>query len=364
MLQQAHYTYDPAGRLASITTDGFPAISYLYDGAGRVVQKLYGGDTPANASVVASISYDDRSRLARIEFSGKDLNSPLLLTYEWDAASHLTRRSWNGGKQRYEYDAGGQLLKVIDDTGGRTLEAYRYDLAGNMLEKSIDGQRTAMTYNAANQLVKAIHLPEDADTEGKSPEELEKMGREVLTYSYDKAGRMLGAGGQPTSTYGWLDKVTEITQPDGSKTILSYWPDGQLASRKSAGSGLGSGSASSIQQVSYHPEKSAGESFLWDGLALLKRNNTVYVIEPHPSGGVPVASHPVGRPDRITWHLNDLLGTTLATVEGGNVRLAHLTAFGQPLKLGADTPTTPSQPAARAQPTLPSPQQVQKTTIK
>lgn len=361
VLQQAHYTYDNAGRLASITTDGFPAISYRYDGAGRVVQKLYGGDNPENASVIANIGYDARSRLARIEFSGKDVNPPLLLSYEWDAASQLTRRSWNNEAQRYEYDPGGQLLKVLNDKTGQTLEAYRYDSAGNMVEKTIDGQRTAMTYNAANQLVKAIHLPEDADTEGKSPEELEKTGREVLTYSYDKAGRMLGPKGQPTSTYGWLDKVTELTQPDGSKTTLTYWPDGQLAGRKTSGSPI---HADSIQQVSFQSAPSADDSFLWDGLALLKRNDTVYIIESHPSGGVPVASHPVGRPDRITWHLNDLLGTTLATVDRGTTRFAKLTAFGQPLKLAASgSAASAAQPDATTQPTVPSPPSIPRTTI-
>jgi hypothetical protein len=52
-------------------------------------------------------------------------------------------------------------------------------------------------------------------------------------------------------------------------------------------------------------------------------NDTIYIIEPHPSGGVPIASHPVGKPDELTYYLNDMLGTTLATVEKGTRRCAR-----------------------------------------
>ena len=34
----------------------------------------------------------------------------------------------------------------------------------------------------------------------------------------------------PKYTYGWLDKLTSLTLPDGGKAIHTYWPDGLLAS--------------------------------------------------------------------------------------------------------------------------------------
>ena len=90
-----------------------------------------------------------------------------------------------------------------------------------------------------------------------------------------------------------------------------------------------------------------------DGLALLKRNDTLYLIEPYPSGGVPIASHPVGKPAEITYHLNDLLGTTLATVGPQGVHFSALTSFGQPLKAAAvDSPATPSGPVTPTNPVL------------
>jgi hypothetical protein len=93
-----------------------------------------------------------------------------------------------------------------------------------------------------------------------------------------------------------------------------------------------------IQKVSNKSVKSADEQFFWDGLALLRRNDTIYIIEPHPSGGVPIASHPLNRPDELTYYLNDMLGTTLATVDGPATHFASLTAFGQPLKLAGQIP--------------------------
>ena len=95
--------------------------------------------------------------------------------------------------------------------------------------------------------------------------------------------------------------------------------------------------------------RSSSETFLWDGLALLRRSDTIYVIESHPSGGIPIASHPVGKPEEVTYHLHDLLGTTLATVGPAGVNFSRLTSFGQPLKAapGGGSPGTaaPSSPA-------------------
>ncbi len=45
-----------------------------------------------------------------------------------------------------------------------------------------------------------------------------------------------------------------------------------------------------------------------------------------------IASFPKDNPKDITYYLNDLLGTTLATVNGSTKQFAKLTAFGRPLK--------------------------------
>jgi YD repeat-containing protein len=398
ILQQTEQTYDPSGNLSAILTDGVPAISYRYDAAGRPVQKTYGTPKNGKPAMTTDIGYDSMGHLARMEFKGGKLTAPLLLTYEWDEGDQLTRRTWNGRTHRYEYDRSGQLLKVIDDGSQSVLEAYTYDKAGNMLTKLILGQLTAMTYNAGNQVVKSCDLgqadPKTIATLPKSPDALEKLAKTTLTYTYDKAGRMLGTGSQPANTYGWLDKLIATAQPGGGKTTHSYWPDGQPAAITaglvpSSPTSRAANPPSDIRNLisairnpqsdihnpqsdihnpqsdihnpqsdihnpksDIHNPQSPSESFLWDGLALIRRNDTIYIIEPHPSGGIPIASHPIGRPDEITWHLNDLLGTTLATVGPGGVRFAALTTFGQPLKAPSDgggltpagSPPAPARP--------------------
>ncbi len=343
--QQTEQTYNPEGRLTGILTNGIPAISYRYDFVGRPVQKTYGLAKNGRPALTVDIGYDSSGHLGSMTFLGGRLTSPLELIYEWDPADQLTRRTWNGQTLRYEYDPSGQLLKVIDDSDQSVLEAYTYDLAGNMRTKLLNGQLTAMTYNAANQLVKALDLgPATVQTVAslpKNPEALEKLAKSSLAYTYDRAGRMLGTGHQPQNTYGWLDKLTALALPDGTTATHTYWPDGHLAEIRSGDLTVPSSPSSS----------SSKETFLWDGLALLKRNDTIYIIESHPSGGIPIASHPVGKPEEITWHLNDLLGTTLATVGPAGVNFSRLTSFGQPLKsssssssLGADTPSSPTNP--------------------
>lgn len=307
-IQQTDYTYDAGGRMASIISNGQPIITYAFDAAGRPTLKTFGN------GMSASLFYDSSGRLARVSFSGGPVGGPLDLSYQWDSASQLTSRTWNGNTQLYTYDPSGQLLKVTDAKTKAVLESYAYDKAGNMIEKIIAGQKTAMTYDAANQLSSSISPGGDG-----SP------SRPTSTFTYDRAGRLISSTGGPTRTYGWLDKVVRLESPGSDPVRFTYWPDGQLAAKRKP----------DLQKAS---SSSAEETFLWDGLALLRRSDTIYIIEPHPSGGVPIASHPINKPDDLTYYLNDLLGTTLATVEGSATKFASLTAFGQPLKLDTEIP--------------------------
>jgi YD repeat-containing protein len=208
-----------------------------------------------------------------------------------------------------------KVLNVIDEKTTEDLEAYAYDKAGNITVKTIQGQKTTMTYNAANELASAS-----------------MAGVGTITYNYDKAGRLLSYSGGPTNTYGWLDKVVKTTDAHGSSVALTYWPDGQLAAE---------GSAATFSKAAYIPGEPDTEHFLWDGLALLRRDDTVYISEPHPSGGAAVASHSVGSDNEIT----------LAVVRGNQIVFENLTSFGQLRRPAQALP----QPTALQAPALASP---------
>ena len=103
--------------------------------------------------------------------------------------------------------------------------------------------------------------------------------------------------------YGWLDKVTQI--PEGGKVIRSfrYHMGGQFASAY---------------------DGSSTETFLWDGLALIKRGTESLINEPAITGGNPV----FGTESGVMF--NDMLGTTLG-IKGESFTKTSLTAFGESL---------------------------------
>ena len=271
------YAYDSKGRLARQVVDGSP-IEYEYTKYGQLVGKYLGGRQNADASVI----------------------------YEYSKSGQIVARTANGVRQTYEYDKKGQLLAVKDDAGN-AVERYAYDKAGNMLRKTVNGKTTTFAFDDANQLVSST-------TDGVT-----------TRYAYDAAGRMVREGSK-TYRYGYLDKVMSVTDGDTTRTY-TYHADGQLASA-TVGAALradrGRGGDAPLPET---------ETFLWDGLALVRRGDEQFVNEPHIGGGNPVAS------SKGTSYFNDALGTTVGSKKDGKYSAAALTAFGENLSVDSPTPT-------------------------
>ena len=153
---------------------------------------------------------------------------------------------------------------------------------------------------AANQLVSS------KDADGK-----------VTEYSYDAAGRMTREGSK-TYRYGYLDKVLSVAEGKDRRTF-TYHADGQLATATRTG---GPRSVAAATGRAASPLAAETETFLWDGLALIRRGSTAYVNEPHPGGGAAVASSKDG------VMFNDVLGTTLGTEGNEGYVPVELSAFG------------------------------------
>ena len=158
-----------------------------------------------------------------------------------------------------------------------------YDPAGNILSKTVAGRTTTYTYDKANQLVSS------KTADGK-----------VTKYEYDAAGRMVKEG-EKTFAYGWLDKVMQVAENGKTTQSYSYDISGQLAT---ADYGAGK------------------ETFLWDGLALLSRNNLKYVNEPAVTGGNPILAG-----DKMLF--DDMLGNTLGVKDGEKFSAIDRDAFGE-----------------------------------
>ena len=278
--------YDKYGRLVAIAAFG-TSVKWRYDARGRVARQVVDGSP-------IDFAYTKDGRLAGKWLGGRE-SPDASVEYEYSRDGRIAARTANGVRQAYEYDARGRLLAVKED--GSDVERYAYDRAGNMVRKTVRGKTTAFTFDGANQLVSST------------------TGGVTTQYAYDAAGRLVREGAK-TYRYGWLDKVLSVT--DGARTYRYDWhADGQLA-RADYGDGT-------------------SESFLWDGLALVRRGGEDFVNEPHAGGGSPVAS------SKGAVYFNDLLGTTVGVREGrGPLRAkqgdkaprytaAALTAFGEPL---------------------------------
>ena len=67
------------------------------------------------------------------------------------------------------------------------------------------------------------------------------------------------------------------------------------------------------------------ETFEWDGLALIERNGTKYINEPHAGGGNPVFAIGSETTEAI---FTDMLGTSIGYVKDGNYSKITKTSFG------------------------------------
>ena len=75
-------------------------------------------------------------------------------------------------------------------------------------------------------------------------------------------------------------------------------------------------------QIATAKTKGGTESFLWDSLALISRNETEYVNEPYVTGGNPILAN-----DKVLF--NDMLGNTVSTISSNELNPVFMTAFGE-----------------------------------
>lgn len=203
------YTYDEAGRLASMT-DGHGEETYTYDAAGRLVEVRRGDE-------VQTWAYDEVGHvLERTTPSGarfsydlapdgtlRQLTSPEgIFAFEHDAAGRVTQlRNPNGTTETREYDPVGRVARQKVAGPDEVLErAYAYDEIGNLTAISGDLEAT-FAYDDLDQLVEECH--DGACT----------------TYTYDAHGNRTGEegpGGALTYRYGPGDQLEAVSGPDGT----------------------------------------------------------------------------------------------------------------------------------------------------
>ena len=270
-------TYDKYGRLVKTESNG-ETVEYVYDKKNRLSGQKMGG-------VKVEYAYTEYGQVSRKSLIGADGKILSEIKYWYSPSGNITSRLANGKRQEYKYDAKNQLLAVIDAESKLPVESYEYDASGNILQKTIKGETTTYVYDASNQLVKGV-MPD---------------GKEVL-YAYDAAGRLVQEG-EKSYEYGWLDKVTRILENGKEVARFEYHNNNQLA-------------------------KVVRENGIeWDGLALIERNGTKYINEPHAGGGNPILA--IGGDGQKTEAIfTDILGTSMGKVSGNGYSAIDKTSFG------------------------------------
>ena len=271
-------TYDKFGRLVKTQSNG-KTVEYIYNKKNQLAEQIIDG----NKVVFEYTKLGQLSGKTLLDKDGKTLSE---LKYFYSKSGKLTSRLANGKLQEYKYDAKNQLLAVIDMESKSAVEEYVYDASGNILKKTINGKTTTYAYVAANQLLSSTNPEGD-----------------ITSYIYDAAGRLVKEG-EKTYEYGWLDKVMRVSKEGKELVRFEYHNNNQLEKAI---------------------RKNGVETFEWDGLALIERNGTKYINEPHVGGGNPV----LAISDKSTEAIfTDILGTSLGKIEENRYSAIDKTSFG------------------------------------
>lgn len=237
------YSYDAAGRLASLTYPTGRVVSYIYDSAGRIdsVDASANG-SPVNLAstitydalgnitsrtlgngIVETRSIDSRGRVVTIDAAGVMSRS---LT--WSADSTITAITDNidlTASQSFAYDLADRLTSA---SGGYGNISYAYDANGNRTGKTDAAGTVSSAYEAAtNRLASSGSNTFTRDAVGN------RLSDGTLSYTYAVNNRLISVAdsttGAPLADYQHNGKGERVSKTvDGVTTWFVYDLSGNL----------------------------------------------------------------------------------------------------------------------------------------
>lgn len=203
------YAYDDGGNLIKKTeaagSDYERITEYTYDDDGNLLTTLRLADANT-VEALTRLRYDLQSNLTSII----DPEGGITSFASHDAMGNvLTKIDARGKQWNYEYDAAGQLKKVIDPLGNAT--EFFYDQMGKKI-KEVDANNMAKIYeyDKRNHLIKITDALGNItrfeyNLDGKLVKQIDPEGK-AIQYEYDPDGRLLkttdGNGNQIEMEYG------------------------------------------------------------------------------------------------------------------------------------------------------------------
>lgn len=175
---QVRFTYDRELRVTAVTNQRGSAWEYFYDEAGRLVRERdFGGR-------VQSYRFDPAGRLV-----GQTNRAGQSVDYVRDDLGKVTEQRTPEGVTRYEYDAVGQVRRVV--APGTEL-TYERDARGRILAETCNGATVRSAYDILGRRVSRVtpsHAESAWEYDGCDRPMLLRTAGRTVTFAYDRAGR-------------------------------------------------------------------------------------------------------------------------------------------------------------------------------
>jgi RHS repeat-associated protein len=224
------YTYDTAGRVATLTDPGGVGLTFAYDGALPLGEAWSG---PLAGAVTRTFSND-------FDVATEKVNDAFEIAFGYDPDRLLTQ----AGALTIARDAATGL--VTSTTLGTTTEAHAYNPFGESTRQTAQANGAdvfdvQITRDALGRITQRIEVVVDGitrvfaygyDLAGRLTA-VERNGTLVVQYTYDANGNRLDASGEAglvTATYDAQDRL--LTYGPASYT---YTANGELATKTTAG---------------------------------------------------------------------------------------------------------------------------------
>ena len=248
---KTNYTYFENGTLKSITNRNSQAINYAYDEINRL-------STITGSGISRTFTYDLNDNIVKIDdsngslgFTYDELNRLTSHTdfynnqiqYAYDKAGNVTQRTYKTGKAvDYTYYSD-NLLNTVKDWGGR-ITTYTYRNDGSIDQISLpNGTYTKYIYDSAGRLTGLQNKKSDGTVISSYTYTLDAVGNHTnvianepltapaltvanLSYSYDKANRILNAGSTTFSHDGNGNMLSQ--NENGSITSFTFDSENKL----------------------------------------------------------------------------------------------------------------------------------------
>jgi RHS repeat-associated protein len=203
------WAFDEAGRPVSISRGPGTEVRLGHDADGRLIELAHAGGKRVR------VAWDEAAE----RISGLECSDGRAVSYRYDVSNDLEEVDGAGGTRRYELDAGGRVVSVIDADGVVEL-VNTYDDDGRVLEQlSPFGRRTHISY-----LPGRVTVTMDDDEDGP-----------VNTYVHDVAGRLIaivdGDDQQMAMSYDEWGNPASVTERNGAVTFQDWDERGRLVRR-------------------------------------------------------------------------------------------------------------------------------------